>query len=94
MFPALSEFLRAPPRRQGQHQPKVPPLWEIIDEQLLRERLAQADKDVMRIRRIWREQLGKTYRRTAPTAVEIATRRHGVSEQQLENYRKSRHRRR
>ena len=55
--------------------------------------LAAADADAIRIRRLWRTTFKASPRamaRQSPNAIEIAARRHGVTFDQLENYRKNR----
>jgi hypothetical protein len=86
----VSKFIHEPKRKRGQRRPKMPPPWKAFED--LDERLQQAVEDVKRIRRIWREQFHKTYRSVEPTADAIAARRHGLTERELDNYRKCRHR--
>ena len=54
-------------------------------------RLAEADADVTRISALWKSvfKINATSRQ-APSAIEIAARRHGVEPVQLENFRKNR----
>ena len=58
--------------------------------------LAEADADITRITALWKDTFGISRRAMAhqsPNAVEIATRRHGVDPDQLENFRKNRSKR-
>jgi hypothetical protein len=89
LYPELAEFLHAPPRKRGQRRPPKREVWSRFTSRM---HAVDADADAKRIRKIWREKLGKTYRRDPPTADEIAARRNRVPLQQLINFRKSKHR--
>jgi hypothetical protein len=53
-----------------------------------------ARDDVRQIRVLWREHFGHVYRRASPRATEIAAQQHDLTEKQLLDDRKNRHRRR
>jgi hypothetical protein len=84
LFPALAEFIHSPPRPRGQRRPQTDGYSQLPLENALH--------NVRDIRTIWQEHFGKSYRSAAPTAVAIAARRHGLSEDELVNFRKNRHR--
>jgi hypothetical protein len=88
LFPALAEFIHAPPLKRGQRlKPQSDPFRAAALEQAL--------EDVCSIRRIWREHFGKAYAPPhGPTALAIAAERYKLTEDQLLTYRKHRHRRR
>jgi hypothetical protein len=73
-------------REKGEGRPRDYPLS-------LRLRLEAASNDVDCIYQIWKQHFGKRNRTMDPTAGAIAARRHGVSETELINFRKNRHRR-
>jgi hypothetical protein len=52
--------------------------------------LREALADVARISELWRKTFGTHYRKTAPTAIAVAARRHGIAPTELENYRANR----
>jgi hypothetical protein len=73
--------------RPGRGRPKEG--WQPLDD---------ASDDVDRIHQVWRQHFfrkgqGRYNRTMAPTAVQIAAGRHGVTETALINFRKNRHRR-
>jgi hypothetical protein len=85
LFPALAEFIHSPPRRRGQRRPQTN-VYERVP-------LENALDDVRDIRKIWQKHFGKSYApRNGPSAISIAARRHGLSEDELVNFRKNRHR--
>jgi hypothetical protein len=74
-------------REKGEPRPRDTPLSKRL-------RLEAADNDVNLIYQIWEQHFGKHYRTAAPTAVQIAAKRHGVTEDELKNFRKNKTRRR
>ncbi len=95
LFPELAKFLHEPPRKRGQHRRTQTAAPVVAKRWVTQSSLAQAVADRRRIPQLWREHFGKTYRgKEQPTAAEIAARRNGVTDQQLENYLKGRRRKR
>jgi hypothetical protein len=89
-FPEIAEFINPPRRKPGQRKPQFDPFTWYATEMLL--------NDVREIGQLWHEHFGRRYAPThGPTALDIVIRRWKLVEkesEQLQHYRKNRHRRR
>jgi hypothetical protein len=83
---ALRELMRKQPQGRQKGEPRVGDYPPHIEE---------AYGCIQRVRDIWERKLGRRYRAkdTSPSAFDIAAEYTGVSEDQLRNYAKNRHRR-
>jgi hypothetical protein len=85
LYPELAEFIHSPPPHKRGRRPYA-------ESGQIRE---MALSEVPAIHQIWRQHFGKSYApHHGPTALEIAARRYGLTEAELDNYCKNRHRRR
>ena len=100
-FPLLADLVQLPPLKKGERRKPytingvtVRPAdrhrlaIELVREGERRKVVAKAAEDVIRIRRIWRENFGKTNcpKGAGPTAVEIAAERHAVEPAEIDLY--------
>jgi hypothetical protein len=85
-WPYLADLVQLPPLKRGEKF--RPELTGVLTGAQLRHKLSIADaaKDVKRIRRLWQAHYGQKNRRPSdgPSAVQIAAKRHGVSVEEVE----------
>jgi hypothetical protein len=86
LFPEIAKFIHRPPAAPRKRGPKNNIFRDFA--------LHDARVDVRRIHELWQEHFGRSYRRESPRATEIAAARHNLTERQLLNERKNRHRQR
>lgn len=86
LFPRIAEFIHPRKRQRGEHG-RLTNAFERYGD-----RSPVADADAKLIREIWLAHFGENRRKTDPKPEEIAARRNGVTVQQIENFRKSKHR--